>query len=137
MVSTRCHGLGNALGGVWEVSVFLSMISSAILFSEQEEHEHEHEHVHDAWDTACTAIDVDCEYTIHILHFAYSFVRVHKMDIFVLWLCRMIDTGSGSDSGMTKDLGLGSSFVLTAHEASSRSWYIQRDVRHRRLLRDA
>jgi hypothetical protein len=114
MVSTRCHGLGNALGGVWEVSVFLSMISSAILFSEQEEHEHEHEHVHDAWDTACTAIDVDCEYTIHILHFAYSFGRVHKMD-----------------------LGLGSSFVLTAHEASSRSWYIQRDVRHRRLLRDA
>jgi hypothetical protein len=39
--------------------------------------------VHNAWDIMCTAIDVDCEYTIHILQFDYSSIRVQKLDIFI------------------------------------------------------
>jgi hypothetical protein len=42
--------------------------------------------VHNAWDTTCTATDVDCEHTIHILYFDYSFIRVQKLDIFIPYI---------------------------------------------------
>jgi hypothetical protein len=73
--------------------------------------------VHNAWDTSCTAIDVDCKYTIHILYFDYSSIRVQELDIFIHILppCGCAEgsthgsnieaTGSGVDnSGMTNVL---------------------------------